>query len=411
MDPFWKQIIALIVLALPVFAIPAILKMSSGLLGRIHTLSHGFSGSKLGVNKLAEKTNFNNSHARKQFSEFRQRQKTDRQNRIAAGNYRGNNANPLNWTRNATSGLNQRLNKSGAFNTVSMGFGAERDLAMQSQNRKDRADTIAILQNDDALAIAWARTGGDASKLRDGELGLASMEQYRRMVASGFANKSDSHLAAADYLASNGKGHASDIIAAMQNAKARNASETDIESAYQSAKAAFRGSGRGDVVGELNAMEVAIDDQGRAMTKQVAQVNDDGTPKLDARGNQMFKTEYVKRTPSSKDFVLSSNLGNVRGMGGKQITLEEQIKAWGEVTPEKAHREGVKDASFQEWLDADRKNLIKAAGAFDRMEGRAQSAVDPQLLAAARLYGLSSPTTGATPTTIPELKQALGIRT
>lgn len=385
MDPFWKQIIALIVLALPVFAIPAILKASSGLLGRIHTLSHGFSGSKLGVNKLAEKTNFNNSHARKQFGEFRQRQKTDRQSRIAAGNYRGTNANPLNWGRNATSDLNSRLNRSGAFNTISMGFGAERDLALQQQNRKDQQEAMALFGNDDALVQAWINFGGNHRQLaaidpttgqsfaKGAGLNDAQVAQFQRMDAAGYGSKSQTFVAAQQYLAENGKGTASDMVTALKIAQEKGANATDVEGAYQTAKASFRGSGRGDVVGALNALE------GINAGKNVSD-ND-------------FDIDFSK--------IASNDLKNA------------QNTAWSEVTPEKAHREGIKakDKSYQTWLDADRNNLIKAAAAFDRMEGRAQKEAADQLLKSARIYGLTSPTTSATPTTIPELKAALGLRT
>jgi hypothetical protein len=396
MDPFWKQIIALIVLALPVFAIPAILKASSGLLGRIHTLSHGFSGSKLGVNKLAEKTNFNNSHARKQFSEFHQRQKADRKNRIAAGNYRGTNANPLNWGRNATSDLNSRLNRSGAFNTVSMGFGAERDLALQRQNREDQQKAMALFGNDDLLVRAWALAGGDSNRIASTGLNLntAQVAQFKRMEAAGYGNQSQSFVAAQQYLAENGKGYAQDMLSALHFAQEKGANATDVEGAYQTAKASFRGSGRGDVLGELNAIEKA-----------------NGTNTV---SSALFKP----------DIDTSATLS------------DEQIKAWNEVTAEKAHREGigqdnidpttgtvridsngnpVPESSYKKWVQIRNAqtgkydNLISAVTAFDHMEGRAQTLARPQIVNAAKAIGITLPS-GAQPSSIPELKEALGIR-
>jgi hypothetical protein len=354
MDPFWKQIIALIVLARPVFAIPAILKASSGLLGRIHTLSHGFSGSKLGVNKLAEKTNFNNSHARKQFSEFHQRQKADRKNRIAAGNYRGTNANPLNWGRNATSDLNSRLNKSGAFNTVSMGFGAERDLALQQQNRKDQQDAMALFGNDEDLVKIWALSGGNKNSAEyRGITNVAQKAQFDRMAAAGYAEKSQSFVAAQQYLAENGKGNASHIYAALNHAKDLGASETDIEGAYQTAKASFRGSGRGDVVGEMEAIEE--------------------------------QNQVVNGTKSVSSSAFNEHISTASNLQSKQRT------EWSKVTPEKMHREGINDPSFKDWVGADRDNLIKALTAFDRMEGRAQQNAEQILKDAAGMPTASMP--------------------
>lgn len=241
----FAQIIAAAVMALPLFVVPGLLKKALDGVGTIGGKLTAL-GNKWGG---AAGDKYKNSA----FNKYQEGQKADERARIATGNYAGRN--PLSKWR---SKANRRLNKSGLGNRLTGGYGAHLELGAQAQNRKDMQDTMAMFNNDDSLVSAWADTGGNVEKMKTWtdptgrSLSGSQQEQFKLMVNAGYQRKSNSHIAAAQYLSENGKGNAASIRSALSNATEAGASDIDTSVAFEGAKAAYRKSGRGDVLAELD---------------------------------------------------------------------------------------------------------------------------------------------------------------
>lgn len=337
---WFGQLIAAAVMVLPLFVVPLLLKKSLDSIPMIGNALNNFSsraGKGLG-----------GAYKGSAFNKYREGLKADNKARISAGNYAGRN--PLSRVR---SRLNSTLNTNRAFNTATGGYGANRDLAAQAQDRKDRQDAIAMFGGDDDLVAAWAATGGDmgAAKLwknREGNsLKAPQLAQMERMRAAGHHRKATSFLAAVQSMSESGKGNASTVSSALAHARSAGASETVISGANEAAKAAYRASGRGDILASLS---------------------------------------------------------------GKSA-----VDGWKEVAAEKVHREAI-DASnptaranFVSYLDSDREYVSKALAGFDKMEGRAQELSRGLIVGAAQRRAITEGVT--TPiTTIQEAKDYFGIK-
>ena len=368
-DDMLGQIVGAGILVLPLFVVPGLLKKSVDAVGSLGGKLSAM-GSKLGG---GARSGVGNS----KFAKYQQGLSADKKARVAAGTYRKSLKNPLNWSANARSRINRGLNSgkmSGAFNAISGGYGAERDLAAQSQNRKDMQEAMAMFGGDDDLASLWAQTGGskkapeyEALKTaakgtgKTAEAAQGRLAQFDKMVSAGHASKQTSHLAAAQYLSESGKGNATQVAQAIENAKANGASQTDIGSAQQAAIAAYRKSGRGDAVAEL-----------------------------------------------------SDSTGTKSGM-----THEE---GWAQVSPSAVHREGidagqVTDAttgettsSYDRHLRGSEENTRQALAGMDNMEARARNKAESKILAAAQLHEYNK--TGSAPTisTIQDAKTYFNVR-
>lgn len=333
----WMQLIAIGVAAAPLIIVPGILKKSIDGVGNIGAAINGL-GSKMG-------SGLGNKYKNSDINKYSAARKADRKARISAGNYRGKGgkANP----RNLRSSMNRKLNNNSAFNAVTSGFGAQRDLGLQAQDRKDRQDAIAMFGGDDDLVKAWAESGGDNKHGSFGALKAPQQAQFMRMRAAGHHRKASSHLAAVQSLSESGKGSASMVSSALSHARASGASETDTSGAAQQAIAAYRSSGRGDALADLSSIS--------------------GTPMTQEQG-------------------------------------------WAQVSAESVHRDGIDPsnaagaASFTSYLVSDPDNTRKALAGFDKMEGRAQGSAQARIIAAAQAHK-----PGSTITSIQEAKAAFGV--
>jgi len=245
-NSWFTEIAAAAVAVLPLFVVPGLLKKALDGVGSIGGKISGLGGKWGG----AAGDRFKNSA----YNKYREGRKADERARIATGNYGGRNK--INQLR---SKLNRRFNRSSFANKLTGGYGAQLDLAAQAQNRKDMQDTMGMFNNDDGLISAWADTGGNVDKIKTwvnpvtGKGLLNSQqEQFKLMVNAGYQRKSNSFIAAAQYLSENGKGNATTIRSALSNATKAGASDIDTSVALEGAKAAYRKSGRGDVLAELD---------------------------------------------------------------------------------------------------------------------------------------------------------------
>jgi len=347
-DEWMGKIISAAVLVLPLFVVPGLLKKSLDSVGTIGTKINGL-GDKLG-------SGLGNKYKGSAFNKYREGIATDKSNRISTGTYRGagGSLNPNNWRSN----MNRRLNKSGAFNTVTGGFGAHRDLGAQAQDLKDSKEATALFGGDDVLTSAWAETGGNLSQLKiweqqNGALSDARKGQYERLRQAGHQHKATSFFAAAEALSSSGKASASTVISALSRAKAAGATNIDISSAQESAIAAYRSSGRGDALADLST---AI---GRPLTQEA------GWAQVAASG---INREGIKSTVNSQG-VKTYSAGAI---------------------------------SYANYLKADRENTRKALAGFDKMEARAQALAQEHILSAAQGFD-------PTITTIQEAKRSFGV--
>lgn len=312
-------------------AVPAIGKAIQNAGKRGTSLSQG--GARRGVDA------YKNSGLAK----FRGAKRADRRARIAAGTYTGAGGvfNPRNWRSSA----NAAMNNNRAFNALTGGYGADRDLAAQAQNRKDQQEAIAMFGNDDALVQAWAASGGGNTNASFAALGASQKAQFEKMRSAGHHRKATSHLAVAQYMSENGKGSAAEVQQALAHATATGASATDTDGAMQAAIAGYRKSGRGDALAGLQS---------------------------------------------------AVNISE----GRPPMTLEQ---GWSQVAPSTVHRDGIDAtrnpagrAAYETHLQADSEHTRQALAGFDSMEQRARSQAEGAIVAAAQLHQYNA--TGAAPT-------------
>ena len=331
------EIAAAAVAILPLFVVPGMLKKSLDGVGNI--------GGTL--NKLSDKwgKGLGGGYTNSGFAKYRAAKKADDKARISTGNYAGKN--PFNKLHSAA---NKKLNSSVGLNKMNGGFGSQRVLVGQGQDRKDQQDSMALFNNDDTLVAAWAETGGDIRKLEaynatlppDKRLTEATKQQFKLMYNAGYQNKANSHIAAAKYMSENGKGSYAQFKKSLATAKARGASAIDLSTAQGGAIGAYRKSGRGDALSALD--------------------------------------------------------NDIKGLG--PVTTAQSNKAWQSVDPANLHRDAIDAtsnpdgrASYLDYLkdttlDANGtqngyENTRKALANYERMESRTQKSVESLLINAA----------------------------
>ncbi len=346
---FMANILPILVLVLVYTVLKKSLDAINGLGGVVNGIANKGNGAK---KAMLDKN---------QFLKYRQQRLADSSARIKSGAYsgRGGNWNPA----NLRSKVNRKLNQSSAYNKITGGFGADRDLVRQSQERKDVKEAIDMFNNDDKLVSAWATSGGDletAKKhmLKSGNtMSSAQIEQFNKLKAAGHDRKSTSYLAAAQYLSEKGKGTASEVSSAIEQAGRTGAGSVEVDSAKAAAEAAYRSSGRGDALAELQTLN--------------------------------------------------------RGGDVSSITAAERTKAWGQVAPQSVHRESIDPTknkvgadSYLDYLLSDRENTRKALAGYDKMESRAQGHAKGMIEHAALLHAAK---TGVPISNIQEAKKYFGI--
>lgn len=362
------QIVAAGVLVLPLFLLPSLLKGSLKATGQLGAKLSGYadSFSKDARGKTA------NSGLVKNFAA----NKATKRARVSTGTYKGRGPS------GAISWMNRRLNNSQGFNIATGGYGAERTIAGQGQERKDAQEAMAMFGGDDGLVAAWAASGGDASKIpEEFKLNKAQLAQFNLLKNAGHGKKATSFTAAAQYLSENGKGNAEAFASALGTAASLGASETDISNAWETGVAAYRKSGRGDAVGELKAFKKENGER----------------PMISGAAREQFRTTVA----------------------GDQALATARAKAWQEVGASSVHREGITpqfdtkgnfDAeksggyiSYQQHLVTNAENTRAALAGFDSMEARAKAIAQEPILKAARHH--QEDATG-TPSTIKSIQEA-----
>lgn len=365
------QIVAAGVLVLPLFLVPTVLKGALNGIGAIGTKIGGL-GSQWGSTASRGVTS---SYANSDLNKFNQAKKSENAARASAGNYRG--SNPFRKLQSFASG---RRNESRVFNKLTGGYGASQFLASQGQNRKDMADAISMFNSDDTLIEAWADTGGDIAAANawvasDGRTRLTDTQkkQMQRMRDAGQHRKATSFLAAASAMSTGGKGSTAAIANAFGNAARAGASATDTDSAWQTSLAAYRASGRGDIVGEMSAHYNA---------------NAKVTP---------LGAGQLRATPLAID--------------------AERLTSWGQVSASSVHRNAIDPGinaagamSYQTYLRNNAENTRQALAGYDQMEARAKAFAQPDIITAAQIHESRITGMASTITNIQEAKAYFGVR-
>lgn len=111
-------IVALGVMAIPLFAVPALLKGAMAGAGSIGARLQGMADKSQSRASAKGKARFNESAAG-QYMQYRQQRKATNRALSRGGQKTGSNKNPLNWRRNATAAVMGRVNNS----SLSGGFG------------------------------------------------------------------------------------------------------------------------------------------------------------------------------------------------------------------------------------------------------------------------------------------------
>lgn len=354
------QTVAAAILVLPLFLLPSLLK---GSLNAIPVIGNKLNGMSTKLSGGA-KSRAAGSGIMKNFAA----NKAQKRASISTGTYGGRN--PLSKLRSRG---NQMLNNSRAFNTVTGGFGADRTLAGQGQQRKDTQEAMAMFGGDDTLVESWAESGGNlavALKLNP-KLTTGQQEQFKLMQNAGHASKPTSFLAAAQYMSEGGKGSTSAMASAVGRAASSGASSAQVSSSWEAAKAAYRKAGRGDIVGEMGAHQEANG------------------------GNVPLGTDSLQKADPTK------------------VTAARQ-KGWQEVDPGSVHREALKTAeglqSYRGHLSSNVDHLTQALSGYDRMEGRAKTLAHDEILKAAQAHQSQSTQKASSITNIQEAKTYFKIK-
>jgi hypothetical protein len=196
-------------------------------------------------------------YEKSQFGQYRKHHNEDIGRSVTAGAYAGPR-----WRldRRARSNINKRINESKRLGPIS-DFGGERILAAQALNAKDAKDAAEMIGGDADGMRLWIHSHGDEAKAAayatangidfDGE----RLGNFRAMVKAGHSHKAGSYMAAANYLASSGKGGTDDIIAAAQEAKKIGGASVKEMGIFEGARSAAGKAGRADVKADLEAMK------------------------------------------------------------------------------------------------------------------------------------------------------------
>lgn len=319
------EVIGAAVLVLPLFVVPVLLKGSIKALGSIGEKINGVGAKLSGAAR--------NGMSSSQLSQYAKSKNQEDKMRALAGNYRG--YNPL---RRTQSWAHSHLNSTRPYNVLTRGFGASQYLANQAQNRKDMTDTIANFSNDDDVIEAYARTGGDLGKLQSmsnlasgnnyASFTQAQKRQLANMRASGLHQKPVSYLAAVSAMSSSGKGSLESVTEALANAKAQGATDAEIDSSWQSSIAAYRNSGRGDMVGQMKSFN---------------------------------------STPIGSSSITSAN-----------TSVEKMENGWNEISPSSIHRDALKpgsnsEKSYSSFISKNRNNLTQALSGYNQMDARTKT--------------------------------------
>ncbi|MEI6237885.1 MAG: hypothetical protein WCP03_04785, partial [Candidatus Saccharibacteria bacterium] len=236
-DMLW-QIMAGAVSIVPLFVVPLLLKSSMNGIGKLGSTLNGL-GDKWGKGAGAKYTN---SDLAKNYAA----KKAERQAQINAGTYsgRGGNWNPA----NLRSRLHGGANKNRAYNWATAGLGGKTDLDAMAKGRKEVSESTALFDGDDKLAQVYAETGGGeningtidpATGLNANGLNKAQLARLQLMRNTGQHKKASSFLAASKLMAEKGAGNMADYTNAINQARARGASETQLLESSEDISAAY----------------------------------------------------------------------------------------------------------------------------------------------------------------------------
>lgn len=247
-----KQIFAALAAAAPLLLIPATFAAAGGIISRAHDAVTRRSREWSQKGQQA--------YSKTSFAQYRQQKQQARDQQVATGNY--TTSKWTNWlnpaghaTRLARSRVNQFRNQSGAFNTMTGGYGANQSLTDRTQRNKARAETKELFGGDYNLAEAWLSSGGDVNSKAYKDLKIPAQQAVFRQLANSQYNRSaDSYISAMEMLAENGRGTADMMNATERQIQRLNpaSATTDINALRNSVGPKWRAAGRGDVTAQMS---------------------------------------------------------------------------------------------------------------------------------------------------------------
>lgn len=181
-DSSLLQVIALGVLAVPLFAVPAILKASLSAAGSIGTRLSGYADRAQGGATKRGKARFDESAAG-QFMAYRGQEGQKKRALARSGKAVGTNKNPLNWRKNATAAAMSRFNTSpvsGKFGDRLAAGGADLENKMWDEEVKRQATLVTVGKNMSNDQILDEMDRGVGSAEYQAALGSVIMQRNHR---------------------------------------------------------------------------------------------------------------------------------------------------------------------------------------------------------------------------------------
>jgi hypothetical protein len=181
-DSSLLQVIALGVLAVPLFAVPAILKGSLSAAGSIGARISNLADKTQGKATQRGKERFNESAAG-QYMAYRGQEGQRKRALARSGKAVGSNKNPLNWRRNATAAAMGRFNASsasGAFGDRLAAGGADLEDKMWDEEVGRQKKLITVGNNMTNEAILSDLASGKGSAEYQAALGSVIMQRNHR---------------------------------------------------------------------------------------------------------------------------------------------------------------------------------------------------------------------------------------
>lgn len=150
-DDVIMQIVAQVVVIIPLFAVWGVMKKSMEAAGAVTAKINGIGSKAQGAAKSRGDKAYENSRLG-QFKRYRKDERNKRRALIQAGAYSGSNRNPLNWGRNASSAVNRRINASPLSGQFGMRSAAAGEALYDKEEQEAAANILKYQLSDNAVA-------------------------------------------------------------------------------------------------------------------------------------------------------------------------------------------------------------------------------------------------------------------
>jgi hypothetical protein len=341
-------LIALLVQALPLFALPFLFKTAGGVLSRINDMAQNYGNRG---RKAYQDSNL---------GKYRAMRKDEDRRLAQTGSYNG-----LIPTRRLQSAVNRKLNRNKAFNAATRGYGGFRTLDEARQTYEDQKKTQDMLSGDFDLAEAWVSSGGSNKHAAYEALSQAQKHKFDQMRRAGYHQRANSFSAALSLMADSGVGTEEDIQATMKkiDTLTPNREQAGVAQAglNEYIRSAYRKSGRGDLVvrqgnlkegieaGLLETKDARLGLQGYGPGERDQGWNEISMPNLTRHG-----IGRVAQRDEQGNYVLDAN--------GERVMVDSDGRA-----------------SFKRWVQRRPENLRKVVASLDSMEQRAREQAEAAL--------------------------------